>query len=169
MKRQKAVALGWEDPVVVGALFSFRGRLARLPYFGYGLATAVMMLVLIGMGAGVMEAAKNVPVVRAITGLLFVGGAIVCAIWIGIGLTVRRLHDMGLVGTHAIWIYLLSILAELGLATHSLMGAVLVLPNFGASLWLLFKPGMREVNRFGSPPGAEVGTSVLASGAVATK
>jgi uncharacterized membrane protein YhaH (DUF805 family) len=155
---------------MIGTLFSFRGRLARLQYFGYGLATAVMMLVLILVGWGVMEAAKNVAVVRVIAGLVFVGGGIVCASWIGIGLTVKRLHDIDLAGTHAIWIYTFWVFSEVGWATHSPLRALLALAYFGVSLWLLFQPGTREANRFGPPPGApEVSAPALATGPVAVK
>jgi uncharacterized membrane protein YhaH (DUF805 family) len=68
-----------------------------------------------------------------------------------LSLAVRRLHDLGLSGYHAIWVEA----ADFG-ATVLSYGPprmlLLALPLAAINLWLLLWPGNAEANRFGAVP-----------------
>ncbi len=126
--------------------FSFDGRLARLPFLIRGVYLTI---------------AAFVPFVASI--VLFANGSRVLW-WAGLAvvivsiaafgvsstsLTVRRLHDLGLSGYHAIWVGA----AELGwtVLSYGPDYAILIgLPLLAIGLWLVFYPGNAGVNRFGS-------------------
>lgn len=122
---------------------SFEGRLARLPFFARGIFL------------GVVAAASSMVSIPffALQGLLWwVGIAIVVAslVLLAVGaasLTVRRLHDLGLSGYHAIWV----VVAQAGWAvlSHAPPKAMLAgLPLAAIGVWLTFWPGNRGPNRF---------------------
>jgi uncharacterized membrane protein YhaH (DUF805 family) len=126
---------------------SFDGRLARLPFFirgiYLGIAAAVFFLV-------------SIP--------LFINGGICW--WLGIfaviawlallgvgtvSLIVRRLHDLGFSGYHAIWVAAAQgIWAFLANAPPKVM--LLSLPLAAICFWVTFWPGNKEANRFGAVP-----------------
>ena len=75
---------------------------------------------------------------------------LVAAVWAGIALGVKRLHDMDMSGAHLIWVYLDPVVAGALLdpvRTH-LLGMVMWL---GVTLWLWCTPGTNGANRFGEP------------------
>jgi hypothetical protein len=75
--------------------------------------------------------------------LLFVGG---------FSLTIRRLHDMGLSGYHAIWVSAAQ--AAWAPLSYGLPEVMLAgLPLAAVGVWLLFWPGNRGPNRFGEKAG----------------
>ena len=127
---------------------SFRGRLARLPYFIRGIQVGIAAIVVFFASIPLFAQGS-----RALwwAGLALVVAAIAC---IGVGtlsLIVRRLHDLGLSGYHAIWVAA----AELGWSLLSYApGTVqfVALPLLGILLWLQFYPGNAGDNRFGSAP-----------------
>jgi uncharacterized membrane protein YhaH (DUF805 family) len=125
---------------------SFDGRLARLPYFirgiYVGIATIVVFFASLPLFAHGSRAAW------------WAGLALVVAAFavIGVGtvsLIVRRLHDLGLSGYHAIWIGA----AELGWTLLSYAPdqvQLLALPLLAILVWLQFYPGNPADNRYGS-------------------
>jgi uncharacterized membrane protein YhaH (DUF805 family) len=130
---------------VIERYLSFQGRLARLPYFargfGLGIGAAVIFMLSIPLfsSGSVLGYGAGIAVVIAALALLFMGS---------ISLTVRRLHDFGLSGYHAVWVFA----AQLGgavLSHVSTTAAVFSLPLAAVCLWLLFWPGSAAANRFG--------------------
>jgi uncharacterized membrane protein YhaH (DUF805 family) len=132
---------------IVEHYLSFQGRLARLPFFArnvcLGVAVAALGMVSIPLfsqgGAwwwfGIFD-------VIAALALLAVGA---------VSLMVRRLHDLGLSGYHAVWVGAAG--AGWDALSHGppiVMLAGLPLAAIGA--WLTFWPGNRTANRFGEGP-----------------
>jgi uncharacterized membrane protein YhaH (DUF805 family) len=133
---------------LVERYLSFRGRLARLPFFIRGLY--------LGIAAAVVFAA-SLPLFSNGARVWWWAGLIVAMValaLLGVGsvsLIVRRLHDVGLAGYHAIWVGA----AEAGwLALSYAPPAVLLLGLSLAAigLWLAFWPGNAGDNRFGVSP-----------------
>jgi uncharacterized membrane protein YhaH (DUF805 family) len=128
--------------------FSFRGRLARLPFFirtlYLNIAASLMLAASapllwsggrIGWWAGLCGAAASLAVLAA--GL--------------VSLIVRRLHDLGFAGYHLIWAFA----AEIAWTALSASGPRFVLdalPLLAIDLWLTFWPGNAGANRFGGAP-----------------
>ena len=132
---------------IVDRYLSFHGRLARLPFFGRGVFLGVVASAL-GMASIPFFSREGlwwwlgILVVAAALVLLFVGG---------VSLTIRRLHDLGLSGYHAIWVTAAqTIWVPLSYGPPEIMLAGLPLAAVG--LWLLFWPGNRGANRFGEKP-----------------
>jgi uncharacterized membrane protein YhaH (DUF805 family) len=123
---------------------SFDGRLARLPFFirniYLGVAVTVIFVVAIPLfAAGGIYWWLGMLDVMAGIALFAVGET---------SLMVRRLHDLGLCGYHAIWVGA----AEAGWIVLSYgppRVMFLGLPLAAICLWLLFWPGRSEANRFG--------------------
>jgi uncharacterized membrane protein YhaH (DUF805 family) len=85
---------------IVGRYFSFEGRLARLPFFGRGFYLGVIAVALAMVSIPFFSREGlwwwfSIPIVIASLVLLAVGS---------FSLTIRRLHDLGLSGYHAIWV-----------------------------------------------------------------
>ena len=126
---------------------SFEGRLARLPFFirgiYLGIAAIVVFLVSIPLFInGGIWWWLGIFAVIAWFALLGVGS---------VSLIVRRLHDLGLSGYHAIWVVAAqSIWTVLSYAPPKVM--LLGLPLFAICFWVTFWPGNKEANRFGAVP-----------------
>jgi uncharacterized membrane protein YhaH (DUF805 family) len=128
--------------------FSFHGRLARLPFFirdiYLGIAGFVLLVASIPLfsnGGRVWWWVGFVEVIASIA--LFGVGAV--------SLIVRRLHDLGFSGYHAIWVGA----AEAGWTVLSYgppASILLGLPLAAIGLWLTFWPGNAGANRFGDCP-----------------
>jgi uncharacterized membrane protein YhaH (DUF805 family) len=127
--------------------FSFSGRVARIPFFVRGIYLSIGTLVLV---------IASVPLFANGNQVLWWTGLALVAVAIGvpgmsmISLFVRRLHDLGRSGYHAIWI----VPAELGWTGLSYGPAEaqwLGLPLLAVSIWLTFYPGNGGDNRFGNP------------------
>lgn len=128
-------------------VFTYRGRLGRLSYFGKSLGVLFVALV----AAGIVTAAA----IMMENYFLFV---LLLPIWfaaIGVQalLGIRRLHDLDLSG----WWYLPCLVAILvgGQMANSDNAAVMlfgVFLNLAPTCVLLFKPGTDGANRFGSAP-----------------
>jgi uncharacterized membrane protein YhaH (DUF805 family) len=128
--------------------WSFTGRLARLPFFARGIFL------------GVVAAAIFIASIPFFSqgGIWWWIGILVAAVALavlGVGATslmVRRLHDVGLSGYHAIWVGA----AELGWTVLSYGPPLMILlglPLAAIGLWLTFWPGNQGPNRFGEAPG----------------
>jgi uncharacterized membrane protein YhaH (DUF805 family) len=132
---------------IVGRYLSFEGRLARLPFFGRGVFLGVVAAAL---------AMASIPFFSREglswgLGLLIVVAALVLLAVGSLSLIVRRLHDLGLSGYHAIWVFAAeTVWVPLSYGPPEVMLAGLPLAAVG--LWLLFWPGNRGPNRFGEKP-----------------
>jgi uncharacterized membrane protein YhaH (DUF805 family) len=137
--------------------FSFKGRIGRLTYFGLFLLNVVVAIPLVCIGVALVEDNNNPAL-----GMLIVLATVLGGIWTYFALTIKRLHDMGLAGTHVIWIVLLSFAASSFAATTTepVLGLLLGILNAGTSLWLVFQRGEDHQNRYGNVPGATNGAHV---------
>lgn len=129
-------------------LFSFQGRIARLPYFGLSVGIILFLTFAVFLSIAAMSSGDGGAVVAGIAILIPV---VVVAVWAGLALTVKRLHDMGLPGTHAIWIYCLNLAPAMTISAPA-FSAILSLAGFAVSLWLIFSPGNPEENKYGAVP-----------------
>src|SRR5581483_602948 len=133
---------------IMDRYLSFEGRLARLPFFGRGVFLSAI--------AGAFAMA-SIPFFSREglwwwLGILIVAAAFVLLSVGDVSLVIRRLHDLGLSGYHAIWVFAAeAIWAPLSYGPPEVMLAGL--PLAGVGLWLLFWPGNRGPNRFGEKPG----------------
>jgi uncharacterized membrane protein YhaH (DUF805 family) len=132
---------------VLERYFAFHGRLARLPFFirnlYLGLAASVLFIISIPLFAN--------GGLWWWLGIFYVIASLAC---LGVGivaLLVRRLHDLGLSGYHAIWVAAAqNIWAFLANAPPKVM--LLGLPLAAICFWVTFWPGNKEANRFGPVP-----------------
>lgn len=129
--------------------FSFDGRLARLRFFARNIA--------LGIGPGVLFIA-SLPLFSTDTQLGFWAGVLLVIAGFAVfavgfvSLIVRRLHDLGLSGYHAIWVGA----SQVGLMVLSYAPPdkflFVLLPLLAVWLWITFWPGNRTTNRFGDVP-----------------
>ena len=131
-------------------LFGFKGRIARLPYFGYSLLAACVSGV--SMLAGVYGFSTDSGGGAILGGLLLLAG-VVGSVWAGLALNIKRLQDMGLSGVNAIWIVGLSVVGSVAGQASSMIEIVCGLASIGVGLWILFTPGQPQANEYGPPPG----------------
>ncbi len=131
---------------IVDRYFSFHGRLARLPFFirsiYLSIASTLLLIAsipLFSSGSGVLWWA----------GLAVVIGAIAIPAVGEISLTVRRLHDIGLSGYHAVWVGAADAAGTVLSYGKTDVAIYLSLPLLAIGLWLLFWPGEAGANRFG--------------------
>ena len=121
---------------IVDAFFSFNGKLTRLQYLWSIVLSAFIMVVLVFAGAA---AGANLNVGASI---VFYVLAFVFYFWSSLAIPVKRLHDMGLPGTHLIWIIGLNMITASLAATG--VGIVFSIISFCVALWLLFTPSKVE-------------------------
>lgn len=127
------------------ALFTFSGRMKRLEYFLYSLANFGIMFVGFLLAIAIGESGNGAAVTLAI---LLGFSAFIVAVIGGIAITIKRLHDMGMVGSHFIWIWLLGLAG--GALSTAAPGLAIVcnIASFGVALWLLFAPSVGD-NQYG--------------------
>jgi uncharacterized membrane protein YhaH (DUF805 family) len=137
-------------------LFGFNGRIKRLPYLGctalYYAVGLLLIFASVAMGKSGTAAGEIVLLVAAV----------VLMVWVGLALTIKRLHDMGLTGLHAIWIFLLDV--PYGIRSLPLeLVKVLAFLNFAVILWLAFGRGKDGPNQYGPSPDAATPRESLAT------
>ena len=128
--------------------FSFQGRLGRVPFF--------VRTLYLTIAAWIVTFAA-IPLFSTDTRLgWWAGLAVVIAglamLIVGlVSIIVRRLHDLGLSGYHAIWVGMAE--AGWGALSYGPPGVILLaLPLLAIDLWLIFWPGNAGANRFGEAP-----------------
>lgn len=132
------------------ALFSFRGRLGRLAFFGYLLFMYAVVGLLFGAGlisVGAKDGGGGL-------GVLVIAAAVILFLWIDLALLIKRLHDLDFSSNHLIWVSAPSMIATFG--ASGLSGGILALlwvAHFLIGLYLLFAPGTLGPNKFGQRPG----------------
>lgn len=128
------------------AFFSFRGRLGRLAYFGYGLLALLVSGIVIGIGGAFAAGHATIPAT------ILIGIGVVVLLWSSLAISVKRLHDMDLPGIHLVWINTISSLSGalqwVSPALAIIFGAI----YFGVAMWMLFKRGTNGDNRYGPSP-----------------
>jgi uncharacterized membrane protein YhaH (DUF805 family) len=132
------------------AFLFLSGRLGRLAYFGYSILLWLVLTLIAVIMVWPAYKTPNQDTVILLASLIV--GAL--AIWGGLALTVKRLHDLDMSGWHYLWMGLLPALVNgVGRGMHSLpitiAGVVLSLV-FG--LFLLFWPGTDGSNAYGYRP-----------------
>ena len=123
------------------ALLGFRGRTGRLGFLGWYLLGATYALILLLAFAGL--ASKTGSVV-----LVLLAG--VPVVWVGLVLTVRRLHDIGASGWHVLWLW--GVPFAVAWADGIRENATQLITH-GIFAGLCLIPGTAGPNRFGAPPG----------------
>ena len=132
------------------------GRLNRLRYFGYGVLTnIVFLLVVVAFFAMIFGGAIAFgPAVRG--GLLLLIIPLYAVVfWTNLCLMIKRLHDMNQSGWWAMFLFGFSFVSGFvsGINPQMEMVALLLnLPVFGFALWLLFWPGTAGDNQYGPDP-----------------
>jgi uncharacterized membrane protein YhaH (DUF805 family) len=137
------------DMTLTQTMFGLRGRLNRAAYIGYGLLSFAGVFVASGILIGIGVSGGGAPGPILIACALGLPG-FAAAVWVGIALGVKRLHDMDMSGAHLIWIYLVPAVAG---AVSEAVGVSFVgtLVGLGITLWLWCTPGTNGANRFGEP------------------
>lgn len=119
-------------------VFSFQGRIGRLRYWAYTIATILVSYLIFGVAVALLMPAMmesgggefdGMPIMFWVLYLAFIGVLLVTGIMWG----VRRLHDLNQSG----WLWLLNLVP---------------IVNFFFGLYLLFAPGKEEPNQYGPPP-----------------
>ena len=119
--------------------FSIHGRLARLPYFTRGLQLGILASVLFFPSIPLFTSGNDL---LWWAGLLLVAVSMIVVAVSGVSLTVRRLHDIGMSGYHAIWI-----VPTLVVPASGRTPLLVLVPLIAISLWLTFWPGEKIPNR----------------------
>jgi uncharacterized membrane protein YhaH (DUF805 family) len=139
-------------------LFSFKGRVARLPYFLHGLLNMLAVGALSLLTIPMFQAGGGGVAIGILLGVALFAEVI----WVGLALQVKRLHDLGMSGLHMIWIVLLSSAAGAVGNTAPTLAILIYLAYIGVAAWMLFAPGQPESNQFGPAPTAATPTTAPA-------
>lgn len=125
------------------ALFSFQGRIARLPYLGYGALIGFVYGLIVGVFGAALDhpGGLNSDATKAIAGIVILVLSVIY-FWTTLALLVKRLHDLDLAGTHAIWIVLVNVALSVLSVAMPPLGIVSILYTLGIALWMLFTPGL---------------------------
>lgn len=133
-------------------IFSFRGRVDRFTNLGTQIALNAVGWILGTISAPLVT---DYPFVSVFLGLLIVGG-----FWIGLATYVKRAHDVGRSALFAIGPYPAAMIAlPLGLEIEKqsqVLGAIMIMAALiyflAVLLWVTFKAGDLEANRYGEAP-----------------
>jgi len=131
-------------------LFGFSGRLPRLRYFLLSLIPAIVAFltgIILAMNFGAGPAVFSEPRLVGCAVLLLLAAIV------GLSLTVRSLHDLGLPGWWILAIWIVPAALEAGavqLVNNPQLGSTLSsVVALAIGLWLWLAPGTRGANRFG--------------------
>lgn len=128
-------------------VFDFYGRIGRFTYLLYTIMNWLVTAILIIAGLVLTR-----PGATLIPGILLVVAAVVGLIWVNLALTVKRLHDTGHSGAHAMWIALLAVLAVALAFRNPRLAVVLAAAFAGVVGWLAYARGEAGRNLFGPAP-----------------
>jgi uncharacterized membrane protein YhaH (DUF805 family) len=131
---------------LVARYFSFEGRLQRLPFFIRNLYLSIAAGVLIIAGIPLFS---HGGAILWWTGIVFLAVAMTACATSFVALLVRRLHDLGLSGYHAIWVAVTQVLST-ALSYGTGTAVLASLPFAAVGLWLTFWPGQKTDNRYGA-------------------
>jgi uncharacterized membrane protein YhaH (DUF805 family) len=128
-------------------VFDFDGRIGRLVYLVYTILNWLVTAMLVVSGLVLTR-----PGLTMIPGILLIVAASFSLIWVNLALTVKRLHDTGRSGAHAIWIALLGALAVVSAFHGSVLALMFAAAIVGVFCWLVYAPGDVGRNLFGPAP-----------------
>lgn len=142
---------GASGPSLAKDVFAFEGRLNRGRYIGLTLLVVIAGFVL-GALFGALEAASRRGSAESLFTLLGVA-VVIASFWADFALTIKRLHDLDMPGTHVIWMVALGISAMvLSASPPSIaLGVVAWIAVLAVKLWLFCAPGTNGPNRYGPP------------------
>jgi uncharacterized membrane protein YhaH (DUF805 family) len=112
---------------------SFKGRMARIPYFCFSFTVFMAIFVLSYLwGLYVVSGPWLILETLAV--------ALICllASWANLAITTKRLHDLGLSGWHMLWMFIPTVLPFFTPNTYLVLGSWLT--SALISLWLIFMP-----------------------------
>ncbi|RYD62173.1 MAG: DUF805 domain-containing protein [Verrucomicrobiaceae bacterium] len=129
-------------------LFGSQGRLGRMAFVGYSIVNLAVMVALTLAAANLWQSGAGP---HALLGVLIAIAALFGALWSGLALTIKRLHDMGFSGLHVIWILPLEVASKgMGPAMDSpTLATLLSVITAAIGLGLLLVPGEDRDNRYG--------------------
>lgn len=137
-------------------LFSFQGRLNRQPYWLIGIAIGVVMTLM------AIFTVTNALLEHDIGGITFAilvifGLLYIPAIWIGLAIGTKRLHDRDKSAWWLLVFYVLpSVLSQIGYQMGLLGGLVFSLASLAVAIWAFVElgclRGTRGPNRYGPDP-----------------
>jgi uncharacterized membrane protein YhaH (DUF805 family) len=132
-------------------VFAFEGRLNRARFIGLTLLVVVTGFVL-GALFGALEAASRRGSAESLFMLLGIA-VVIASLWSDFALTIKRLHDLDMAGTHMIWMVALSVSAVvLSASPPSIaLGVVAWIAVLAVKIWLFCAPGTNGSNRYGPP------------------
>jgi len=143
-------------------LFSFKGRIGRLTYFGYSMLIWIILSIVGGIHKLVMASQSGI-VGNAlpwwVTFLTFQA----VGYWCLYALQAKRLHDLGFSGLHLIWISAVWVGTMVMVWLSPVLAVIGGLFGLCVSLWLYLAPGQPEVNRFGPPLKSPNNTATIAT------
>ena len=111
---------------VSAQLFSFSGRLGRLRLITYGIISAFVVMFVAGLAAAIL-----IPV-NPVFAVFIYGAVVLSSAVYGFSLYIQRLHDLNQSGWWALLMFV-------------------PLLNLALLIYLLFFPGTKGSNRYGSP------------------
>ena len=132
--------------------FLFGGRLGRLGYFGLSLAFSCFIGLTFAAVARIFGPAPGDKAASLSAGLIFCMIVLYAlAAFIGLVLTVKRLHDLDMSGWHYLWIISLpAILFGLSFGLHSKdMALIAIGTQLLIWFWVSFWPGSPGANQYG--------------------
>ena len=109
--------------------FSYRGRINRAQYWGFGVISGILLLFITAMGESLSYSSS----VFALLGVMLSGAGVLIIFYMGIPVSVKRLHDVGATG----WTLLLLLVP--------ILGAIILFVVTG------FLKGDAETNKYGPP------------------
>jgi len=128
-------------------VFDFDGRIGRFAYLLYSILNWLVTAALLIIGLVLTK-----PGLTVIPGILLVFAAMVSLIWVSLALMVKRLHDTGYSGAHAVWVVLLAILAAATAFSNPVLAFALLVAIVVIFCWLVYAPGDAGRNLFGPAP-----------------
>jgi uncharacterized membrane protein YhaH (DUF805 family) len=141
--------------------FGTQGRIGRLGYLGGAVlltaaATALNLALMAGFqrsqGAGAL-------IVAMLLGVVFIVDA-----WACIGLTSKRLRDLGIAGVHALWIVGIGLMPGVAAPFSPTLALATGAMTLVAAMALIVIPGQKGPNAYGPTPGARPGDGLAACG-----
>jgi uncharacterized membrane protein YhaH (DUF805 family) len=145
-------AMAWPSaPPLASDIFSFAGRLNRGRYLGLTLLVLVAGFVLAALFGALQEASRRGPAESLF--MLLAAAVVIASAWADFALTVKRLHDLDMAGTHLIWMVALGVSAiVLSASPPSIaLGVVAWIAVLAVKIWLFCAPGTNGPNRYGPP------------------
>lgn len=129
-------------------LFGFDGRLPRLSYFMFMIASQFVAILTTVFASSIMAADETGLLLGGVIAIIVFAGSV----WVSLALTVKRLHDMDFSGFFIVWIAVYNIGVAALLVAAPSFGALAGLGSLFIGLWLQFGPGTAGPNKFDMAP-----------------